>query len=341
MQDIKFSVIVSIFNIEKYLKRCLDSIINQTYKNLEIILIDDGSTDSSSLICDEYSKMDCRIKVIHKKNEGLGFARNTGLSIASGDYISFVDGDDFIDKKLFSICDKILINKRYDIIDFDFVEVDNNDIILHENVRKNNYAVCGNEIKSKLLSNMIYNYKNKLCLYDCSWNKIFKTNFLKQINFKFVSERKYISEDYYSNLVIYNSVESVYVIKDRLYYYCHNDNSLTRKINFDRFDKNKFLYQESIKLCDKYSFDNTIKIKIFIQIVGNIMGHMKQIMLYDKLSKCQKQKIIKQIVCDEFFSDGYTKTRKLKLSLKTNLFLFLCQYHFYSIIYFILKILLN
>lgn len=92
----KISIIIPVYNVEKYLKMCLDSVINQTYQNLEIILINDGSTDNSGKICEEYKRADSRIILIHKENEGLSMARNTGLDIASGEYISFVDSDDYI-----------------------------------------------------------------------------------------------------------------------------------------------------------------------------------------------------------------------------------------------------
>ncbi len=90
----KISIIVPVYNVEKYLKECIESILSQTYKNIEIILIDDGSTDNSGKICDEYLKKDSRVKVIHKENGGLSDARNTGIEIASGKYIGFVDSDD-------------------------------------------------------------------------------------------------------------------------------------------------------------------------------------------------------------------------------------------------------
>ena len=97
----KISVIIPVYNVEKYLKRCLDSVINQTYKNLEIILVDDGSTDNSGKICDEYAKNDKRIIVIHKENGGVSVARNIGLDICTGDYVNFIDSDDWIDLKFF------------------------------------------------------------------------------------------------------------------------------------------------------------------------------------------------------------------------------------------------
>ena len=95
MKDL-VSVIVPVYNVEKYIHRCITSIINQSYSELEIILVDDGSSDSSGLICDEYALKDKRIKVIHKKNGGLGYARNSGLDCATGKYVTFIDGDDYI-----------------------------------------------------------------------------------------------------------------------------------------------------------------------------------------------------------------------------------------------------
>lgn len=96
----KISVIVPIYNVEKYLPTCLNSIINQTYKNLEILLINDGSSDNSGEICENYAKMDNRIHVFHKRNEGVSSARNLGIDLSVGDFISFVDPDDFLDLNL-------------------------------------------------------------------------------------------------------------------------------------------------------------------------------------------------------------------------------------------------
>lgn len=93
----KISVIVPVYKVEKYLRRCVDSILNQTYKNFELLLIDDGSPDSSGKICDDYSKIDCRVKVIHKENGGLSSARNVGIKASSGEYLNFVDSDDWLE----------------------------------------------------------------------------------------------------------------------------------------------------------------------------------------------------------------------------------------------------
>lgn len=117
MNDIiTISIIVPIYNVEKYVRQCIESIINQTYKNLQIILVDDGSTDTSGLICDEYASIDDRIEVIHKKNGGLVTARKIGLQKAKGEYIGFVDGDDYIDDNMYESLLGYILKKDVDMV---------------------------------------------------------------------------------------------------------------------------------------------------------------------------------------------------------------------------------
>lgn len=114
MKDEKISVIIPIYNVERYLRQCLDSIVNQTYKNLEMLLIDDGSPDNCGAICDEYAKKDSRISVLHKSNGGLSAAWNDGLGMATGDWIAFVDSDDWLDSDYFEM---LLSEQQADIAD--------------------------------------------------------------------------------------------------------------------------------------------------------------------------------------------------------------------------------
>ena len=122
MNDILISVIVPVYNVEKYLRKCIDSIINQTYSNLQIILVDDGSEDNCSIICDEYVQLDMRIVVIHKKNQGLVLARKSGMQIAEGEYITFVDADDYIDIDAYEKIVACINPDMPDIIAFDLIE---------------------------------------------------------------------------------------------------------------------------------------------------------------------------------------------------------------------------
>ena len=109
------SVIVPVYNVEEYLTQCIESIINQTYTNLEIILVDDGSTDQSGKICDEYAIKDDRIQVIHKENRGVGSARNVGLDTSKGEYVSFVDSDDYVDKNYIKILLKQMLEHNVQV----------------------------------------------------------------------------------------------------------------------------------------------------------------------------------------------------------------------------------
>ena len=135
------SVIIPVYNVEQYLCECVDSVINQTYKNLEIILVDDGSTDSSGKICDDYAHKDERISVIHQKNSGLSGARNTGIDNASGDYIYFLDSDDYIDPNALESLIVIAEKNSSDIVFFDAISfADTKDFTVKQNyIRKNKY----------------------------------------------------------------------------------------------------------------------------------------------------------------------------------------------------------
>ena len=118
------SVVIPVYNVEKYIDRCIDSVINQTYKNLEILLIDDGSKDSSSEKCDLFAESDSRIKVVHKNNGGLSDARNKGIDIFQGEYITFIDSDDWINLEYIELLYKSIINNNADISISDMVDSD-------------------------------------------------------------------------------------------------------------------------------------------------------------------------------------------------------------------------
>lgn len=175
----KVTIIIPVYNVEKYLREAIDSAINQTYKNLEIILIDDGSTDNSGKICDEYAKLDDRIKVIHKINGGLSDARNAGLDNATGKYIMFLDSDDFFEldaaKKMYN-----------EIEEKDADYVIGNYINVTDEGEKWERPVFDLE-KFKPFKLSIYDYKNSFFIMNSGvWNKIFKKEFIDKLNLRFV-----------------------------------------------------------------------------------------------------------------------------------------------------------
>lgn len=292
---IKFSVVLPIYNVEKYLKRCMDSILNQTYTNLEIIMVDDGSPDNCPALCDEYAKNDSRIKVIHKQNAGLGMARNTGIEHATGDYICFFDSDDFVSTDLFEICAKELEKESFDVIAFDSSVFKNGEVINTHN-RTSRLVFKGEDVQTVYLRRITDNRDDQERLFANAWSKVYSLRLIKEKGFRYASEREYISEDYYSNLVLFKDVKSVLCLPNALYFYCYNDASLTHAFNENRFEKIVFQYEQSIKKCDELGYSNEIKNAIAFQSLGNLFGAFRGLLLADQVSAADKKKKIYEVV---------------------------------------------
>ena len=146
------SIVVPIYNVEKYLNRCIENLINQTYRNVEIVLVNDGSTDSCPQICDEYAKKDSRIKVIHKENQGPGVARNTGIENATGDYICFFDSDDYIESDTIEKCVLEITSNDADMVIFGHDCITpNGNCIYNGKPNTPKKTFCGEEITQRLL----------------------------------------------------------------------------------------------------------------------------------------------------------------------------------------------
>ena len=212
----KISIIIPIYNVEKYLKRCLDSVVNQTYKYIEIILVNDGSPDNCGKICDEYAKIDSRIKVIHKENGGLSSARNAALAIVSGEYIMFVDSDDWISENSLEQLNEY-INMDYDIINFKFSFVEEKtENIIEFNGRTENSYECD------LLSYIDKLFSGELDFFI--WNKLYKRDLFDGV--RFPEGRNY--EDLATIYKLYFKAKSIIVTDYTLYYYwLGNSNSIT------------------------------------------------------------------------------------------------------------------
>ena len=176
----KFSVVVPIYNVEKYLNKCVDSILNQTYKDFELILVDDGSPDNCPKICDEYAERDARVRVIHKENEGLVAARNTGIKEAEGEYICYVDGDDWIASNLLeTVWEKAL--KNYDVEIIVYSAIKQFEKYQEEIPKAVSEGLYDKEkLKKEIYPYMMYDSRKPFCtglIFPVAWNKIFKRKF--------------------------------------------------------------------------------------------------------------------------------------------------------------------
>lgn len=234
------SIIVPVYNVEKYLDKCVVSIINQTYKNIEVILVDDGSKDSSGKLCDELEKIDKRIKVIHKKNGGLSDARNAGIKVAKGQYIGFVDSDDFIENDMFEILYKL--NKKYnsDISIVSFYEIYNEKVIGVRKSKEEQELTKIEAIKELLIDTKIQSY---------AWNKLFKRELFDGIEFP--TNKNF--EDIATTLLLFEKANKVVLYENPKYYYVRRDNSIIGTRNYKTYkDYLDVIYDKYIYLDGKY-----------------------------------------------------------------------------------------
>ena len=283
------SIIVPVYNVKHYLTTCIDSLLNQTYRNVEVILVDDGSTDGSAKICDTYSEKDARIRVIHKINEGVAVARNTGIQRARGNYIQFVDSDDFLAEdmtetlmsavksgQVLPICNIKMVfdSKRYD---YDLMTID-------QNV---NYSI------QQYLSRIVLNYKtNPFIGSPC--NKMFMKDIMINHKIKFQEGRSF-AEDFIFNLDYLYYVSQVTIINRSLYSYrAETMDSLSKNIKSTEYwwVNYKQLYVIYQALFQHYGLveEHKTKIDLFIELavrdcIRKCFGGKYKLAFYEKVQK--------------------------------------------------------
>jgi glycosyltransferase involved in cell wall biosynthesis len=241
------TIVISCYGVENYLNRCVSSIVGQTLKNIEIILVDDGSKDHVPEMCEIWAKKDTRIKVIHKQNAGLGYARNSGLDVAEGEYIAFIDGDDYVSKdmmqSLYSTAMKFSAQAVYCGIN----TVDRHGNIIDTRIETTEVLhVHGTDACKEIGLEMIGSpSKREVCKYSMSvWHSIYKTDFLRKHSIRFCSEREFISEDMIFDVDFFGHANNVIFLPEAHYYYCYNQASLSRTFNTNRYKRTVIHYQE-------------------------------------------------------------------------------------------------
>lgn len=257
---VKVSIIVPIYNTEQYLDRCVKSLVNQTLKDIEIILVDDESPDNAPRMCDEYAKEDPRIRVIHKKNGGLGFARNSGLEIATGEYIGFVDSDDYVETNMFEKLYNIATVENAEVAYGNYKFITDGECTGETKFVTEKTVWEGQEQIRKFLFDIIAPEpeSNQDSKYGASvWKGIFKKSIFDKYGIRFVSERKLNSEDRVFDIDYLPKINKIVMIPDPLYCYQYNGSSLTTTYKSDRFDKDCILYRYiRERLKDYYKEDN-------------------------------------------------------------------------------------
>lgn len=295
------SVIVPVYNAEKYLRKCVDSIVDQTYRKLEIILVDDGSQDNSGMICDEYAQRDERVKVIHKENGGPASARNEGIKAATGDYVAFVDSDDWLDVNLYTDC---ILRMEYgtDVLLFGLKNVDidgSNEVVIRPEMSEINIS---DSDKQKLF----YVTKNSLLGYP--WNKLLKRTIIGRTRFLDVG----IREDLCFTFEIINKIKCIQCADVYGYNYVRRESSILHSSNVNnvsdllRVDK---VLQNGIKALNKKN--NLVLYNIIMQTVCvDIL--LKDILRNEQISRNKKIELINSLV------NNKAMVHRLKLRLCSN-----------------------
>ena len=243
----KVSIIVPVYKVEKYIKRCLDSIINQTYKNLEIILVDDGSPDNCPQICDEYALKDIRIKVIHKDNGGLSDARNVGIDIASGEYIMFVDSDDYIEPQMIEVLYKALVDNSatISICNFKYITDDSDVVVDNEDLPIHNGFITGKELLSDIC------FKNKYWYWVVAVCKLYKKDLFNNLRFPI---GKFHEDEFVFHKIILKC-DKIACVASPMYNYLQRSGSIMHQnIGIKKLDGSEafFLRAEELSHIDGY-----------------------------------------------------------------------------------------
>lgn len=333
-ENILISVIVPVYNVANYINECLDSLINQTYQNIEILVVDDGSTDESGKICDEYEKKYKKVKVIHKKNEGLGFARNTGLENVHGKYVTFVDSDDYVDK---GFIEKLYINMNNEELDMcksGFRRVDDSYNTLYER-KFNTYIYNEEETKKLFLPRMIGALPDKRDSIEMSvCGTLYKTSYIIENNISFPSERKIISEDLFFNIEYMQHINKSATINYIGYNYRCNLSSLTKKYRKDRFKAVKYFYKElKNKLLSLGYNDITM-----LRLSRIFFTYIKVCLSQEKLKTSNKKykdsiKTIYEICNDNLVQEIINGYPIGKLGIRQKVFIYLIKYKCIRTIY--------
>jgi glycosyltransferase EpsJ len=327
----KVTIVVPVFKTENTIRKCIDSLIKQSLKQIEFVLVDDGSPDTSGIICDEYAVVDDRVKVIHKKNGGLSSARNAGIKVAQGDYIGFVDSDDYIELSMYEVMHNIAELKNVDVVNCGYIsESDERVEKLTSGFRK---GIVLNHID---LVESAQHTENGLQEFWFSWRNIYRRKLLEDHALFFDTDVKY-GEDVNFNLHAFLLARSFYAIDRHLYHYVENPNGLTSmKYRDSLLEHLSMTYQKRVEIYKHFNLDS-------INCLRGLKTRVCEIFLMQLLSNAWRASngdFVREIrtirnskMMSECFID-YRASRNISISWKLVVYLFNCRmYHLIHIIF--------
>lgn len=338
----RISIIIPVYNVEKYITRCMDSIINQTFKDLEIILVDDGSPDNCPQICDDYARQDKRIVVVHQKNKGLGLARNAGLNIATAKYVTFVDSDDSIALDAMERIWNRLENSCADMCVFSYVNKADSGEENKKIIPVGETVFEGRSILSVLLLGMVGaepSYHRDTYIGMSVWKCAYLRKVLEDNKIRFISEREFISEDIMFQIQALKYMKRVVTMTDPLYFYYENasSDSLTKRYSEDKFKRYKKLYLKELELLNNLELGKDGYNRATRMFLGNIRVCVKQICSNGRLSNKDKKRLIREICNDTEFIKITKNYPWNKNPIKQRIVIILLKYKCIQLILWIIK----
>lgn len=334
----KLSVIIPVYNVEQYLDKCVLSVLKQTLEDIEIILVDDGSPDRCPQMCDEYARKDSRVRVIHKKNAGQGRARNSGLDIATGDYATFLDSDDYVDTNTYKTVCGIADEKGLDTLRF-ICNRFKDDGSHSPEIKDTSLTVCDSpqKIREYALSIFDPNRSSENPTGGSACMSVYKMSVIREYGLRFLSEREYLSEDYLFNFSFYQYAHAIGYLPNTFYHYRVNMESTSRKVRLDKMvmvDKycrfvrqiiSAFGYhEEALYYADSY-------------FVGAARGMTLQV-FRSRLPMTEKYKWFREEVSSPYFKEVFTRFCSNKLPLKQRIIFYTMKYHLFVSTYLFLVI---
>lgn len=338
------SIIVPVYNAEKYLEQCLDSLIHQTYPNIEIIVVNDGSTDNSSKIIEYYREKDKRIYVINQKNKGLSQARNEGVKIANGAFIMFVDSDDWINLETCNHLIQILYkNKNIDLIFWSYIKEYQNKIteekyilsdssnlqkISYKKLRLRLFGLTGSELKDPSNSNTLVT----------AWGKLYRTSYIKDNMLQFVDTNLIGTEDLLFNIQYFKYISEFYYLNKSLYHYRkENTSSLTNNFKPDLFKQWQLLHEMIENIIVTENLENIYKTALNNRKALSIIGLGLNILSSDYSVK-RKINEIKMILSTPDYIRAYSQLTFKFFPLHWKVFFLFAKYQFAFGVFLLLKV---
>lgn len=333
---IDVSVIVPVYNVEEYLDQCLDSIRNQSLENIEIILVDDGSTDKSGLMCDEISRVDVRVKVIHKDNGGLMSAWKEGVKASKGNYIGFVDSDDWIDSDMFCTLNNRATSQDLDVVFSMLIREYRNGTQEFERCFIKAGIYDRNEIKKTIYPHLFYakDFSSRGVPVN-RVTKLFRRELLEHIICDLPDEVS-IGEDLLTTFCALQNANRIELLADyHPYHYRMNDSSMIRKFSDKKYDCIKLLHQELLKRnCEEYDFSEDINTD-YIKLV---LGLMDDEILFSGKSYFELRRCIRERFSKEEFKKIVKQSHVNRLNIKCRLYLYIIDRRWWDLLILIRRI---